>query len=276
MEDQTRATTTFDDALTQAEEVANAAIRAATAVTSRARKLRKSAGDGNVADLRKVAGEIAPAQEKLRGCLDALLEAVDAAAGWPAGEDGEQSFKERYSAELCAAAEARDLAMRERDGLLTTFPSIVSVSDDQAVLIDRKRVPAIRPARVVDKLVVNRRKADSYSPDQFLASLHRVYGYLSKGETSIALPTGEGPVVPLTSVYNLLTARPGAKREYTKVDFARDLFALEYRGITRTKNGAEVFLTGSTGTRQSGFFAFVGPDGQEGKWSGVKFRTDSQ
>ena len=178
MEDQTRATTTFDDALTQAEEVASVAIRAATAVTSRTRKLKKSAGDGNVADLRKVASEIAPAQEKLQECLAALMEAVDAAVGWPSGEEGEQSFKERYSAELCAAAKARDLAMSERDGLLTTFPSIVSVTDDQAVLIDRKRVPAIRPARVVDKLVVNRRKADSYSPDQFLASLYRVYEYL--------------------------------------------------------------------------------------------------
>lgn len=276
MEDQTPATTTFDDALTQAEEVAIVAIRAAAAVTSRARKLKKSAGDGNVADLRKVASEIAPSQEKLQECLAALMKAVDAAVGWPADEDGEQSFKERYSAELCAAAGARDLAMSERDGLLTTFPSIVSVSDDQAVLIDRKRVPAIRPARVVDKLVANRKKADSYSPDRFLASLYSVYGYLAKGQTSVALPTGEGPVVPLISVYNLLTARPGAKREYTKVDFARDLFALEYRGISRTKNGAEVFLTGSTGTRQSGYFSFVGPDGQEGKWSGVKFRTDSQ
>ena len=276
MEEESRASTTFDDALTEAEKVAEAARRATAAVALRVRKVKKASTDGNVADLRKVAGEISLLQEQLGGCLAALFEAVDAAVEWPASENADQSFKARYSAELCAAAESRDLAISERDGFLTTFPSIVSVSEDRAVSIDRKRVPAIRPSRVVEKLVLNRRRAESYSPGQFLESLHKVYVYLSKSETSAALPTGEGPVVPLISVYKLLTARPGASRDYTKVDFARDLFALEYRGVTRTKNGAEVFLTGSTGTRQTGFFSFVGPDGQEGKWSGVKFRTDGQ
>ena len=276
MEEESRASTTFDAALREAEEAATVAARASAAVTSRVRKLKKASSDGNVADLRKVAAEIAPFQEQLRVCLDSLSQAVDAAVTWPVGESADQSFKARYSAELCAAAEARDLAISERDGFLTTFPSIVSVSEERAVSIDRKKVPAIRPSRVVEKLALNRRKAESYSPGQFLESLHRVYGYLSKSETSSVLPTGEGPVVPLISVYKLLTARPGASRDYTKVDFARDLYALEYRGVTRTKNGAEVFLTGSTGTRQSGFFSFVGPDGQEGKWSGVKFRTNGQ
>ena len=274
MEEESRSSTTFDDALTEAEKVAEAARRATAAVALRVRKLKKASSDGNVADLRKVAAEIEPVHEQLRGCLDSLSQAVEAAVAWPGGENADQSFKVRYSAELCAAAEARDLPISEREGFLTTFPSIVSVSEERAVSIDRKKEPAIRPSRVVEKLAQNRKRAERYSPSRFLAAIYKVYVNLSKSEASTTLPTGEGPVVPLASVYDMMTVLPGARLDYTKAHFARDLFALEYKGVTRTKTGAEVILTGSTGTRQAGFFSFVGPDGQEGKWSGVKFRTD--
>ena len=263
----------FDDVLIAAEADAAQTLAAASGLASLARRLKKAAVDGNLGVLHKLGGELDDHRTQVRATTHDLGISLNSVRLWPASGINEAvSFKERYSSELRAVAAASGINIEERDGHMASFPSVVSVSDERSVAIDRKKLPGIRPSRVVDKLQENRRKIDRYSPAQFLEALHNVYAHLAKNEMSKSLQTGEGPVVPLIAVYKILTVRPGSTRDYTKVDFARDLFGLEYKGLNRTKKGAEVALTGSSGTRQSGTFSFVGPDGQVGTWSGVRFR----
>lgn len=263
----------FDDVLVAAEADATQTLAAASRLVSLARKLKKAASDGNLSVLDKLGGELDDHRIQVRATAHELGRSLRSVQLWPASETNQAvSFKERYSSELRTVAAVSGINIGERDGHLASFPSVVSVSDERSVAIDRKKLPGIRPSRVVGKLQENRRKIDRYSPAQFLEALHNVYVHLAKNEMSKSLQTGEGPVVPLIEVYKILTVRPGSTRDYSKVDFARELFGLEYKGLTRTRKGAEVALTGSSGTRQSGTFSFVGPDGQVGTWSGVRFR----
>ena len=49
---------------------------------------------------------------------------------------------------------------------------------------------------------------------------------------------GPGRVVPLARIYRLFTSMPGSGRDYTPMDFARDLYQLETSGVTKAKSGA--------------------------------------
>lgn len=279
MTETTSTITSFDDTLREAEAAATAAAKAASSLTARIRKLRNAANKGDISSpngLRRVRKELTPSEDELSKALSKLRETVDDAIAWPGGDEGEErSFKTLYANELRAATETRGLQLRELDDQLTCFPSIVRISEEGAVELDRKRLPAIRPSVVADKLLQNRRRSDRYGPEKFLEALYVVYQPLAKLEVTRSLPTGIGPVVDLSKVFKLLTALPTARKGYNKVDFARDLFSLEDKDVRRTRRGAEVKLSGSSGTRQAGGFAFIGPDGQEGRYSGVSFRTES-
>ena len=80
-------------------------------------------------------------------------------------------------------------------------------------------------------------------------------------------------VVPLARIYRLLTSLPGAGRDYDRTDFARDLYRLQANGPMRTRKGAAVSFPASSGTRQAkrDLFTFVGPDGQDVVYYGIRF-----
>ena len=81
-----------------------------------------------------------------------------------------------------------------------------------------------------------------------------------------------GRVVPLDNIYKLMTALPGAARDYDRSDFARDLYILDSKGPRETRNGSEVSFPSSTGTRISrNLFSFVGPDGNSEEYYGIRF-----
>ncbi|MCY3953655.1 MAG: hypothetical protein OXG69_14095, partial [bacterium] len=85
-----------------------------------------------------------------------------------------------------------------------------------------------------------------------------------------------GPVIPLERIYKLLVSLPGSRRDYTRTDFARDIYQLETAGVTATKSGARVSVPASTGTRgPKGLFTFVGPDGREVKYYAIRFATQA-
>ena len=85
-----------------------------------------------------------------------------------------------------------------------------------------------------------------------------------------------GIVVPLIKIYGLMTALPGANREYDRSDFARDIYMLDSQGPRRTRRGATVSFPASTGTRRrsSDLFTFVGPEGESVEYYGLRFSED--
>ena len=68
---------------------------------------------------------------------------------------------------------------------------------------------------------------------------------------------------------------PGSSRDYDRSDFARAVYNVDASGAKRTRSGATVSFPSSTGTRSSrGLFSFVGPDGQDVQYYGIRFTED--
>ncbi len=261
--------TSFEQAFGDAENAAEAARKSASQVVSQAKALTKAAQSGNIAAIKR-------GQEKLKEALAELEQEVsNASACWPfTDEEEKRKFDDGYAAELQNAADGIGLKIYERDGLLISYPSIVrTLSADCAVRVDRKKVSTIRPSYLADFLLKNQNKSSGFPPERFLETLHAVYKeVVSEGASGLAQGSG-GRVVPLARIYRLITALPGGSREYDRADFARDLYKLDSEGIDRTKSGAAVSFPSSTGTRRrsSDLFSFVGPDGNNVEYYGIRF-----
>lgn len=183
-------------------------------------------------------------------------------------------LRDGYTAELLQVASEQDLTVHLRDGQLISHPSIVRIMPgDRAVRIDRKKTSGIRPSSLVALLLQNQRKQARYKANLFLEALYKVYVELTREESKGRLIASEqGRVVPLTRIYGLFTSLPGSSREYSSTDFARDIFMLDQSGVTVTRSGFAVSFPSSTGTRSTrSVFSFVGPDGQDAQYYGVRF-----
>ena len=75
----------------------------------------------------------------------------------------------------------------------------------------------------------------------------------------------------LVDVYAVLTLLPGSNREYTKAEFARDLYLLDQSGVTTTRDGRQLRLPASALTRSAGVLVTVARSGQEKLYAGVSF-----
>ena len=260
----------FEQAFDETQKAAAATLASAGDLIKLARQLEKASREGNVAAIKRV-------QDRLDAALGSLGQAVaNAVQSWPFQEEEEEQYlKDGYRAELRRIASEKGLDIHERDDRLVSHPSIVRIlPGERAVRIDKKKISSIRPSHLADALLRNQEKPGRYQSGAFLDSLYNVYSDIVRDELSdrdlLAQPAGR--VVPLERVYRLFTSLPGSSREYDRTDFARDLYILDTNGPKRTKKGASVSFPSSTGTRRSkGLFAFVGPDGRDVEYYGLRF-----
>jgi hypothetical protein len=68
-----------------------------------------------------------------------------------------------------------------------------------------------------------------------------------------------------------MTLMPGSAREYTKQEFARDLYLLDQSGVVTTRRGRQLALPASALTRTSGVLTTVTRSGQEKVYAGICF-----
>ena len=263
----------LEQAFSDTEKAAAAALKMARGLGSQARTLEKAAKSGNIAAIKRE-------QIKLAESLNSLQQELqNAASSWPfSDEEVEQYLSEQYTEELQNAAASVGVKIYERDGNLISYPSLVRVLPrEKAVRVDRKKNSAIRPSYLAELLLKNQTKTSGFSSARFLESLYTVYSEVLSREDSGRLMKSEGVVVPLIKIYGLITALPGAKREYDRSDFARDLYMLDAEGPRQTRRGATVSFPSSTGTRRgaSDLFTFVGPEGQSVEYYGLKFSEDA-
>jgi hypothetical protein len=73
-------------------------------------------------------------------------------------------------------------------------------------------------------------------------------------------------------VYAVLTLLPGQSRDYTKQEFARDLYLLDQTSsITVGTTGRRLRWAASTGTKQAGVLTTVARAGQQQRYWGIAF-----
>jgi hypothetical protein len=82
-------------------------------------------------------------------------------------------------------------------------------------------------------------------------------------------------VVRLVEIWSALTMLPGQRTQYSKQEFARDLYLLDQSGVTRTARSPRTLRwAASTGTKGSGTLITVARDGQQQRYWGVSFTAD--
>ena len=257
----------FERAFEDLTSSSDAAVKASRALTSQLGQLKKASETGNINTVKRL-------QSSIVATLDELAAPVkEAASAWPYDDETEVEYmRDGYAAELRGVAAEEGLNIVERDGQLISHPSIVRLlPGEKAVRIDRKKVSAIRPSHLTELLLREQRKPSRSRPQPFLEALYKVYRALTR-ESSRMIDGGGSPVILLADVYDMFVALPGVSRDYSRTDFARDLYQLETSDVKATRWGAVVSLPASTGTRTSrNLFTFVGPDGHEIKYYGIRF-----
>jgi hypothetical protein len=216
------------------------------------------------------AGEVRELRRSLRVAADQAREVADrvsAAEACYEVDEVELLESGAYAKELRAAAEAAGVAMFERDDQLLCYPSIVRVlPGERALEVDRRRLRGIRPSVVVDQLGRAQRAGPRFRPGPFLASLASAYE-LVRARQSV----GAGAVVRLVDIYAVLTLLPGQTRDYSRAEFARDLYLLDQSGEHTATDGRRLRWAASSGTRTAGVLTTVARSGVQQRYWGIAF-----
>jgi hypothetical protein len=251
---------TFEAALSATQSGAEATLKSAGGVTRELRKARVAAAGGQVRELRRaldaaagMATELAAALNDGRASFD-----IDETAYMASGE---------YAKELLATAAEQGVAMFEEDERLLCYPSLIRVVPGDGVIeVDRRRERRLRPSVVVGLLAAAQQRPPRFRAEPFLESLARGY------ELVIA-QAGSRPdaVTRLTDIWAVLTLLPGQGKDYTRPEFARDLYLLDQSGVQRTKGDRGLRWHASSGTRMAGVLTTVARTGQQQRYWGVSF-----
>lgn len=255
---------TLEQALAMTEENAAQTVEVARKVVGSLRKFEGAAREGRLKDMRASM----EAAEKAMVALGQQL--ANAREGWRFDE--EQYFANgRYSKELVAAGEKAGLKLFERDERLYCYPALLRVSGaDRAVFVDKKRQTRVRPTVMVSILKDLQKKPPRFKPEAFLAALWEAYSRLVAANRRQNLT--DGPPVPLLDIYDLVTLLPGQSREYTRQEFARDIYLLNRSPVSETKSGARVSFLASTGTKTpSRTLGVITEDGEEKRYYAIVF-----
>ncbi len=267
MEAETDGGLSLEGALAKTQADADAVIKAAAAVGSAAKKLRIAAQVGNLREMRP---SIAAAEQAIAALRQQFANAKD---GWDFDEDayfGNGSFVR----ELRDTAERLNVRIYEQDDRLYCYPSLVRVlPNDRAVEIDKKKERRLRPTVLVDRLKSLQKRPPRFRPEPFLEALFDAYEtFTPKGGRKSGDLFGSGSVVKLLDVYRILTLLPGQTREYSRPEFARDIYLLDQSGVTRTKAGYAVSFPVGTGTKTpASTIRIVTQEGREKLYYGIAF-----
>jgi hypothetical protein len=256
--------TGLEGALGRVERDVEAGSKAVASLARELTRARAAAASGQVRELRR-------ALDAVQAMAGDVVHRVGAAVAAYDVDETDMLASGAYAKELLAAAEAGDVAMFAEDDRLLCYPSIVRVlPGDLALEIDRKKARGIRPSVVVAQLAKAQRAGPRFKPAPFLASLVGAYDLVVAGQGK-----EPGAVVRLLDVYNALTLLPGQSRDYTRAEFARDLYLLDQSGETAGPGGRRLRWAASSGTRQAGVLSTVAMSGQQQRYWGIAIESES-
>jgi len=257
----------IEKALAKTESDADIAFKAATAVVSSLKKFRAAAHNGDLRELRKTIDVAEQAITALR------QQFTNASEGWKFNEEAYLSGND-FLSEILETAQQMGVKIFEQDDRLYCYPFLIRIlPNERAILIDKKRERGIRPSILISHLIKLQSKPVRFKPEVFLESLYNAY--------SIAVSTRQKErantrvVVPLSEIYDLLTLLPGQSREYSRQEFARDIYLLDQSRVAKTKKGLIVSFPASTATKSaSNTMTVITQAGQEKKYYGISFANE--
>jgi hypothetical protein len=229
----------LEKALSKTEGDVNATLMAAVSVVSSLKKFRIAIGTGNLRELKKI-------MESSEQAIAALKQQfINTKEGW--SFDSETYVASRaFPEEILETAKEMDVNIFEQDERLYCYPFLIRILPNEfAVQIDKKKERRLRPSTLIGYLKSLQNKPVRFKPEVFMEGLFSAYEILikSRGQDQV----GKGIVIPLNEIHKLLTIMPGLSKEYSRQEFARDLYLLDQSGIRETKKGFVVSLHAGTG-----------------------------
>jgi hypothetical protein len=257
----------LEAALQQTNTDADTSLKAVAAVTKSLKRFRQIVHDGNLREMKAALSAVEQTTQALQQQVAATV------GGWDFDETS-YFASGAYTRELLETAARMQVTIFEQDEQLYCYPSLVRVlASERSILIDRTRERRLRPSIVVEHLRTLQERPPRFRPDAFLEALFGAYRVLVQRHGSGALQ--RGPVERLVQVYELLTLLPGQSREYSRQEFARDIYLLDRSGVTSTRDSFVASFPASTGTRSaSGVITAVTETGQERQYWGIAFTRD--
>lgn len=254
----------LEKALARTEADADAAFKAATAAVSSLKKFRAAAQTGNLRELRRTIDVAEQAISALRQQFS------NAKEGWNFDEEAYLSGR-HFLSEILETAQQMRVKVFEQDDRLYCYPFLVRIlPNERAISIDKKRERGLRPSVLVNQLRELQNKPVRFRPEVFLESLYSAYKVAVATRAKDLVNTRV--VVPLLEVYNLLTLLPGQSKEYSRQEFARDIYLLDKSRVAKTRKGLVVSFPASTGTRSAtSTITVITQNGHEKKYYGISF-----
>ncbi|OGW54575.1 MAG: hypothetical protein A2Y81_11820 [Nitrospirae bacterium RBG_13_43_8] len=257
-------TNSLEKALAKTEADVDATLRAAGAVVRSLKKFRVATQTGNLRELSKTIESAEQAIAALRQQFTNTKEV------W--NFDSENYIASRaFPEELLEMSKSLGVKIFEQDERLYCYPFLIRILPNElAVQIDKTKEKRLRPSTLVNHLKALQNKPVRFRPETFLESLFSAYETLikSRGKDHV----GKGIVITLLEIYRLLTLLPGQAKEYSRQEFARDIYLLDRSGITTTKRGVVVSFPASTGTRwTTGTIRVITQEGQDKRYYGISF-----
>jgi hypothetical protein len=255
----------METTLVATERALDSALRGANVAVRELKRALGAARTGQIRDLQK-------ALAAARGAADGL--ATEARALGDTIDFDERAYLASggYVKELLAEAAAQGLSIVEAgDDRLLCYPSLLRVlPSDAAIEIDKVRDRRLRPSVLVGLLARAQERGARFKADQFLDSLRSAY------ELRVAADGKRvDAVIRLIDIWAVLTMMPGQRTQYSRQEFARDLYLLDQSGVTRTeRNSRELRWSASTGTKGAGVLTTVARNGQEQLYWGVFFTAE--
>lgn len=263
MEETQRAT--LEKALAKTEQDAEVSLRAAQSVLNALRRFRNAAKLGTLKELHVAIESAEKAEMLLRQQI------ATSKAGWDFNEEAYLADGS-FVREILDTAKQKGLGIYERDERLYCYPVLIRVlPGERAVQINKTREKKLRPVVLVEHLKELQKRPPRFQPKTFLEALYDAYSIALKAREKGLLPAS-GTVIPLLEVYDLFTLLPGQSKEYSKQEFARDIYLLDRSGEATAKEGARVSFPASTGTRLvSRTLSVINEQGEEKKYYGIAF-----
>jgi hypothetical protein len=250
---------TFEFALASLESEADSALRALASVVKEVKAVKAAAHHGTVRDITRNLENAARLADAARDSVSAMKE------GWGFNER-EYLESGRYTEELMEAARSQGVSIAETDGRIMSYPSLLRViPGDASVEIDKKREKRIRPSFIASELKKRQAKDTKFKAEPFLEMLYRAYQLRIRDSGK-----EPGAMIPLLDLYDVLTILPQA-REYSKQEFARDLYQLDLSRVTKTKDEHQVRLSAASGTRSSSVLHTVSREGEIKPYYAIAF-----
>lgn len=250
----------LEEALQAVEDDADVAIKALGSALKAAKKAKAAAAHGQIRDL----------QQSLETTLNMADQATAAARelreGWRF-DVAEWFSSGDYAKELLASANEAGVQAFESDDRILSYPVILQVSaSDTTVLIDKQKDRRVRPSVVAGHLAALQQRPPRFKAEAFIETL-------ADGYDLVVASKGLRPGAParLVDVHKVLTLLPGAARDYTRQEFARDLYLLDQKGVVDTKNGRRMSWPASALTRSGAVLTTVTRSGQRKIYAGVAF-----